>query len=289
MADVATDADGGRGRSSGRVRISARATNLSLLVALVLVFATGVGAVATGSARGRWIVIAHGLVAIAVILLIPWKTIVIRRGLRRGRPSRWGSLVLAGLVLTTLVAGLASATGLVRSVAGFGTLWLHIAVALALVPVLVWHLFTRPVRLHRLAARAGMDRRTALRLGAVAALAGALYALSEAALRVAGAPGARRRFTGSRPIDSADPDAMPVTSWIDDRTPTIDVSRWRLTVVDGAGRRELGLEDLAGFTEPVRATLDCTSGWYAEHEWSGVPVSALVTPARARAACTCTR
>ena len=30
-------------------------------------------------------------------------------------------------------------------------MWLHIAVALGLVPLLLWHLFTRPVRLRRLA------------------------------------------------------------------------------------------------------------------------------------------
>ena len=243
-AVVATGATG-----PARVRVSARATNLTLLVALILVFATGVGAVATGSARGRWIVIAHGVVAIVVILLIPWKSIVIRRGLRRGRPNRWASLVLAGLVLTTLVAGLASVTGLVRSVGGFGILWLHIAGALVLVPLLLWHLVTRPVRL---LAAAGADRRPARRRGWIGArLCGSgrsppgrvrSYAVSEATLRVAGAPGARRRFTGSHPIDSADPDAMPVTSWLDDRTPTIDASEWRLAVVDGAGRRELALE-----------------------------------------------
>ena len=71
-----------------------------------LVFATGVGAVATGSPRGRWVVIAHGVAAIVVVLLIPWKSIVVRRGLRRGRPSRWASVLLAVLVVTTLVAGL---------------------------------------------------------------------------------------------------------------------------------------------------------------------------------------
>jgi len=72
---------------------------VTLLFCLILVFATGVGAVATGSARGRWIVIAHGIAAIAVILLIPWKSIVVRRGLRRARASRWASLLLALLVV----------------------------------------------------------------------------------------------------------------------------------------------------------------------------------------------
>ncbi|HEU4425383.1 MAG TPA: hypothetical protein VFR67_22855, partial [Pilimelia sp.] len=76
---------------------SGRVTNLSLLLALLVTFATGVGAVGTGSARGRWVVVAHGIAAVAVILLIPWKTRVVRYGLRRRRATRWLSLLLAAL------------------------------------------------------------------------------------------------------------------------------------------------------------------------------------------------
>jgi hypothetical protein len=95
-----------------------RSTNLTVLLALLLAFATGVGAVSTGSPRGRWVVIAHGLAAIAVILLIPWKGRVVRYGLRRARLSRWASLLLAGLAVTALVAGVGYTTGIVRSVGG---------------------------------------------------------------------------------------------------------------------------------------------------------------------------
>src|SRR5947207_702478 len=120
---------------------SGRVTNLTLLVALLLAVATGFGAVATGSARGRWVVIAHGIAAVAVVLLIPWKTRVVRAGLRQKRPSsrvhagggradcksrrlgyglsRWVSLLLAALAVTTLVFGIGYTTGLVRSVGDF--------------------------------------------------------------------------------------------------------------------------------------------------------------------------
>jgi DMSO/TMAO reductase YedYZ molybdopterin-dependent catalytic subunit len=93
---------------------------------------------------------------------------------------------------------------------------------------------------------------------------------------VAGLPGARRRFTGSYESGSFDPAAMPETIWLDDTVPAIDPERWRLVVVDAAGRYELTLADLAASGTRVRATLDCTSGWYAEQEWTGVPVSALL-------------
>jgi hypothetical protein len=262
-----------------RARVTARATNLSVLAGLVLVFATGVGAVATGSARGAWVVVAHGIGGFLLIFLIPWKTIVVRRGWRRGRPARWLSLLLTVLVLTVLLAGLLNATGLVRSVLGFEVLWWHIALALVLVPFLVFHLITRPVRLLiRRPRRSEPSRRAVLRLAAVAGLASIAYVGGQQLLRVTGAPGARRRFTGSHEIPSADPAAMPATIWLNDTVPFIDMNTWQLTIIDGAGRRELPLAELVRQEQTVRAVLDCTSGWYAEHEWTGTPVSALVTP-----------
>src|SRR2546423_6471865 len=121
----------------------ARRTNLALFIALLLVFATGVGAVATGSAHGRWVVVGHGVAAIAVVLLSPWKGRVVRAGLRRTRPTRWLSLLLAALVVTTVLLGLAHSAGLAR------VLWWHIAAALVLVPLLVWHIAARRARPRR--------------------------------------------------------------------------------------------------------------------------------------------
>jgi len=256
-----------------RTALSARGTNLTLLFCLILVFATGIGAVATGSARGRWIVIAHGIAAIAVILLIPWKSIVVRRGLRRARASRWASLLLALLVVSALAAGIVSTTGLVREVGGFPVMWLHIALALTLVPLLLWHVIARSTR----PRRTDMSRRTAMRWGVLAVLALASYAVAESTIRLTGAPGARRRFTGSHEVGSFEPARMPVTSWLDDPVPSVDPATWRLVIVDGSGRRELTLADLGGDAQ-LRATLDCTSGWYAHQDWSGVPVSSLMSP-----------
>src|SRR6516165_7112638 len=112
---------------------SARITNQTLLVALVLVFGTGVATVAVGSPSGWWVAVLHGVAGMAILLLIPWKSRVVRAGLRRARRTRWASLLLAALILTTFIAGLGSATGLMRSIAGMTGLWIHIAVALALV------------------------------------------------------------------------------------------------------------------------------------------------------------
>ena len=255
-----------------RFALSGRVTNVTLFVALALAFATGVGAVATGSARGRWIVIAHGIAAVLVTLLIPWKSRVVRAGLRRARPSRWFSLLLAVLAVVALLAGFGYASGLVRSIGGLPGLWVHVAAALALVPLLLWHALARPAR----PRRTDLSRRTVLRTGALTAIAAGLYVAVDSTVRLTGLPGARRRFTGSYETGSLRPAEMPNTIWLADTVPAVDPGRWRLSIVDSVGRYELTLADLSAYSTRLRATLDCTSGWYARQDWTGVPVSTVL-------------
>src|SRR5215468_10509939 len=152
------------------LRPPGRQTNQALLAVLLLVFVTGVATVAIGSPDGAWVAIGHGICGVAVVLLIPWKSRVVRAGLRRARLGRWLSLLLAALALFTLAAGLGYATGSVRSIAGKPGLWVHIAVALTLVPLVVWHVWARGIRAHSIRPRGtDLSRRALLRAGAVAA------------------------------------------------------------------------------------------------------------------------
>jgi DMSO/TMAO reductase YedYZ molybdopterin-dependent catalytic subunit len=256
----------------GLLRPPGRQVNQALLVVLLLTFCSGVAAVAIGSPNESWVAIGHGISGMAVVLLIPWKSRVVRAGLRRARLSRWLSLLLAALTLITLIAGLGYAFGWVRSAAGETGLWLHIAVALALVPLAVWHVWARGIR----PRRTDLSRRTLLRAGVLAAGAAGLYAASEATSRALELPGVRRRFTGSYETASFRPEAMPSTSWLLDAVPGVDPDRWRLAIKDERGRRELTLAQLASFATQVRATLDCTSGWYSQQDWTGVPVATLL-------------
>ena len=254
------------------LRPPGRQTNQALLVVLLFTFGTGVATVAIGSPDGAWVAIGHGICGLAVVLLIPWKSRVVRGGLRRARLTRWLSLLLATLAVFTLIAGLGYATGLVRSIAGMPGLWVHIAVALLLVPLVVWHVWARGIRRRR----ADLSRRALLRGGVLAVSAAGLYAVGEATVRVLGLPGVRRRFTGSYETASFRPEAMPSTSWLLDAVPGVDPDRWRLTVKDGQGPRELTLAQLATHGTQVRATLDCTSGWYSHQDWTGVPLGTLL-------------
>ncbi|HEY3954397.1 MAG TPA: molybdopterin-dependent oxidoreductase [Streptosporangiaceae bacterium] len=254
------------------LRPPGRQTNQALLVVLLFAFGTGVATVAIGSPDGAWVAIGHGICGIAVVLLIPWKSRVARSGLRRARLSRWLSLLLAALALFSLTAGLGYATGLMRSIAGMSGLWLHIAVALTLVPLVMWHVWARGIRPHR----TDLSRRVLFRAGVLAVSAAGLYAVGAAAIRVLGLPGARRRFTGSYETASFRPEAMPTTSWPFDGVPGVNPDRWRLTINDGQRPRDLTLAQLTGYDIQVRATLDCTSGWYSDQDWTGVPLGTLL-------------
>ena len=249
-----------------------RRTNLSLLGCLAVAFTTGWLAFAYGTAPARWSLVAHALGGFAILALLPWKSIVARRGLRRPRPARWASVALAVLVLASLLGGLLHSTGLLRWWGDYTAMELHVGAAIAAVPFAVWHLLARPAR----PRPTDLSRRNLLRAGALVAAAGAGYAASELAVRATGLPGAARRFTGSYEVGSFDPDVMPVSSWMFDAIPHLDSSEWRLRVVTPAGIRDWTYAELERFDDRRRAVLDCTGGFWSEQDWSGVLLSRLV-------------
>jgi DMSO/TMAO reductase YedYZ molybdopterin-dependent catalytic subunit len=44
------------------------------------------------------------------------------------------------------------------------------------------------------------------------------------------------------------------------------------------GENDYSLDDLVGMGDEVRATIDCTGGWYSTQDWSGVRLDRLVEP-----------
>lgn len=266
----------GDGRRSGLSRTLQRSpgrqTNQALLVALVLAFGTGVATIAVGSGNGALVAIGHGIAGLAVVLLIPWKSRVVRAGLRRSRFGRWLSLLLAALAVLTLIAGIGYATGALRMVAGLTGMWWHIAFGVALVPLVLWHVVARGIERRR----TDLSRRALLRTGVVGAGAIGLYAVLAGLINVLALPGSRRRFTGSYETGSFSPEAMPPTIWLADVVPLVDPDEWRLMITDGRATRQLALSDLAAAGARLRATLDCTSGWYSQQDWTGAPLAALL-------------
>lgn len=249
-----------------------RRTNLALLVLLAVAFMTGWLAFAYGTAASRWSLAVHALGGFAILALLPWKSIVARRGMHRSRPGRWASITLAVLVLASLLGGLLHSTGLLRWWGAYTAMELHVGAAIAAVPFAIWHVAARHVRPRRF----DLSRRNLLRGGALVAAAGAGYAASELALRVTGLPGAGRRFTGSYEMGSFDPELMPVSSWMFDAIPVIDAERWRLRLVMPSGTRELTYAALQDFDDRLQCVLDCTGGFWSQQVWSGVLLSRLL-------------
>jgi DMSO/TMAO reductase YedYZ molybdopterin-dependent catalytic subunit len=255
--------------------VGPRRTNLALLVVLVVALATGGLAFAAGTGWGRPVLVGHAVAGLAVLVLAPWKSPVMRRGLaRRAGPGRSASVAFGVLVLVAVAAGLAHTTGAWTALGPVSAMQVHVGAALAAVPLLAWHAAARGgVR----ARRTDLSRRALLRAGAVAATAGVALLAVEGATRLAGLPGAHRRFTGSLPL-AADPARIPVTQWLDDRVQVLDPAAWRLRVASGGATRDWTFAELAGFGDRVEAVLDCTGGWYARAAWEGARLERLLPP-----------
>ena len=278
-----------------------RPVNVTLMTLFVVATVSGGLAFLIGAQPASGAIVAvHGASGLGVIVLVPAKARIARRGLRRPGSSRKViSLALAVLVVAVIGSGLLHAIGGFRPYLGLLPMQIHVGAALAGLGLLSAHVLThhrrRPLlRLHRFSGppatlrrrfsgppatlrrrfsgpqatlRPDLDRRVALRGAAVVAGAAALWVV---------APGRERRFTGSHEVGSGDPAVMPVTNWLFDPVPTIDAALWLLQVPG----RAIDLAALSALPQTsVHAVLDCTGGWYASQEWHGVALSELALPA----------
>jgi hypothetical protein len=256
--------------SLGGLRRAGRRTNVALLLVLVGAAATGVLAFAAGTPiPARFATVIHGLFGLAIVLLVPWKTVIVRRA----RTLRVASLALVVLIAVCIAAGLVEVFG------GYGVIWrlspmqVHVGSAAIAAPLFAWHMLRhRRQRLRRL----DLSRRTLLRTGALAAGVAATYATIEGLGRLAGAASASRIATGSHYVPA---DAIPATIWLFDQVPAHRADH-RVHV---AGT-ELTVADLASRSTTVAARLDCTSGWYTDAEWTAVSLADLLPPHQLAAA-----
>jgi hypothetical protein len=203
------------------------------------------------------------------VLLAPWKSAISARGIRRARPGAPASVVLAVLIVVTVASGIAHAVGVWTGVLA---IQVHVGAALLSIPLAIWHVVARPIR----PRPSDLSRRSLLRAGAIAGGGLVAFGVVEGLVRATGLPGSERRATGSYERGSFDPAAMPVTQWLNDRPPEIDPADWRLIVRTPEGASTLSYEELAVFSDRVRATVDCTGGWYATQDWTGVRLDRLL-------------
>jgi len=243
-------------------------TNLALLALLAGAFLTGWLAFAFAAAPSRWSLVVHATSGFAILALLPWKSIIARRGVRRAQPGRWASVLLAVLVLVSLLAGFLHSSGLAVNIGPLTAMDYHVGAAIAAVPLVIWHVATRRIRVRT----TDLSRRAILRGGAVLGTAALMYATSELVVRAAALPGAARRFTGSYDAGSRNPDLLPVSNWMFDPVPSLDTGSWSLRTPG----KTWTYEQLASFSDRVTATLDCTGGFYSTQEWSGVRLDRIL-------------
>lgn len=232
----------------------------------MLALISGVAAFLVGTQPGWWVIVAHGVFALAIVVLIPWKTVIAARGLAHRRGGRGTSIGLTLATVATLVTGVLLVSGEVESVGPFTTMQLHVAFGLLTVSLALIHTLQRPVP-HR---HSDISRRNALRTGAVLATAGGLWLVMEGALEVVSLRGADRRFTGSHEI--TDPQDVPYTQWINDSIQHLDPSSHEVTI-DGIPHP---VSLMANGDDVITATLDCTGGWYTTQEFGGIRLDRLI-------------
>ena len=250
--------------------MAGRHTNLALLWATILALVTGGAAFTVGTSGGRWVIVAHGVVALAIIVLAPWKTVIARRGIRRRGPGRGLSVGLTVVTLLALVTGVALVTGSVNSIGPFTIMQLHVALGLLTVSLTVIHTLQRPAA-HR---ATDLSKRNALRVGALLTAAGGLWLTVESLVHFTGARGSERRFTGSHEI--VDAEDVPFTQWINDTVQHLDPETHRISILG----TDHSVVELAMTGDVIEATLDCTGGWYTTQEWAGTRLDHLLGSAQ---------
>ncbi|CAA9295797.1 MAG: hypothetical protein AVDCRST_MAG48-937 [uncultured Friedmanniella sp.] len=264
------DAVAGRRGPWRPLRRAGRRTNLGLgllllgaLASGLLLFAAGTPVPAT-AAR-----VAHGITGLGVLVLAPWKTVVVLRAAR----VHSASLALLGLLAVCLVSGVVQVLGGYGRILGVSPIQVHVGSAVGLLGFGVVHVVRhRPLRL----SRGDASRRRLLVTGAFGLAAGTTWVVAELADRRLSRGAAARIATGSHRLAA---DQIPATTWLFDRVPALD-TRPRVRV-EG---RAVGIAELARRAGPVAARLDCTSGWYADATWTAVSLADLLDPDRRAAA-----
>ncbi|MDQ3249108.1 MAG: molybdopterin-dependent oxidoreductase [Chloroflexota bacterium] len=256
---------------------------LFLLVMFEVV--TGFVSFTIGVVDKRWLFVLHGIIGLALVLLLTWKLQRVAR--RLTNPARWDSATSASVaalaaVLLTFLTGLVW-TSFQWPLGYPNGMILHVSFGLLLLVFMIFHMLRRfkPLRWQDV-----RGRRNALRFLAMIATGGVVWQAQQTLNGVVAAPGANRRFTGSRETGTDQGNNFPITMWMLDNPAPFDVTRHPLRIY-GAVEQALTLpyaDILTASTHEVRATLDCTGGWYTTQEWRGVPLDWLLNQVKPSAA-----
>ncbi len=258
-----------------------RLVDWSLLILVLVEAFTGLLSFLHGRPENGWLFVLHGVLGLSIVLLLVWKLQRVWVRLvdrRRWDGATWAAVTALAAVLLVLTSGLLWTT--MQWPLGYPNgLNLHVVFGLTLAVLVVLHMLLRYKPLQR---RDFAGRRTLLSGLAVVATGGILWTGQQEMARAAGLPGGRRRFSGSRAVGLQPGLTFPATMWMLDNPAPYAGDSWQLDVT-GSVAQVLRLswpELAAGPRRTVTAVLDCTSGWYTQQNWQGIPVAWLLEQAR---------
>jgi hypothetical protein len=258
-----------------RLTPTPRVVDLSLLLAVVAAFLTGLVSLVSGTPDLWWVFALHGVIGVCLVAVLALK---LRRVAPRLRPRFWNARTVAS-VLALAAAVAALGTGIFWSFGGnfrvlqWNAMNIHILFALLIAPPLFIHLLHR----FRLPSREEVaNRRTVLQyllLVGGAVLAWRLQRVIVSVLELAD----DRRFTSSRERGEAPGNTFPVTMWVADDPDPIEREDWSLQVTGAVETPStFDYDGLLDAEDELRATLDCTGGWYTTQDWRGVGVDRIL-------------
>jgi hypothetical protein len=258
-----------------RLTPTPRVVDLSLLLAVLVSVITGLVSLVSGTPDLWWVFALHGIGGLALVVVLGLK---LRRVAPRLRPSFWDARTVAS-VLALAAAVSALGTGLFWSFGGnfqvlqWNAMNIHILFALLLAPPLFVHLVHR----FRLPSRRELtDRRTVLQYALLVGGAVIAWRLQRGIVSVLELAD-DRRFTSSRERGEEPGNTFPVTIWVADDPDPVDVEEWSLRVTGAVDQAySFDYDGLLDVEDELRATLDCTSGWYTTQDWRGVGVDRLL-------------
>jgi hypothetical protein len=263
-----------------------RFVNTALLIFTLLVTLTGVYGIVW--VLDGWMYEAHRIFAWALVALLPWKTLISLRSLKRGFKFTLDrglvpilSIALTGMIGFVFLLGLMWAWRL-----GPERLWLretvlswHWILALVLIPPFIIHTWRRWPK-----PKQGdlLSRRGFLKLAGLSAFGAAGWWLGGLIAATRHDDSAPRRITGSRLDGYFSGNQFPVTTGAGDGREKVDLDDWRLTI-SGAVAQPISFtyDELLNLPEAEKvATLDCTIGWYTVQRWAGLALPELLAMAK---------
>lgn len=233
----------------------------------------------------------HRVAGWALIVLVPWKTAISWRSLRRGLDRRFDRIAL---VVISILLAVATLTILILALKwtwriGPAYVWIgpfsysaiswHWGIALGLTPLFVLHVWKRWPRPKQ---QDFLGRRQALKMMGLGVAALASWGIAETLAKSMASSQSERRFTGSREQGSFSGLDFPITNGVDQGKIRLDPSNWSLTIKGKVAKPVwLNYTDiLALSTSEVTATIDCTGGWYSTQIWRGVRLGDLLARAQ---------